>query len=592
MPAPEDGRVAGGPAAVAELSELLGLGAESSSPWRVAGVAACGRGAVSVKLSGGGRPAGIVLRPASREGGFVRAGALDLCYEGRAADPSLLALLRDLSKRLRRVRPGRLEAIVLEDPASRPELPAGGSVPDGQCVSDRLGGNPGQWRRFFCGKEFRRQFHWAHATGFADRILYITHGDFDCTFMPPDMTFRGMTFLNYPPVHPHSRQSRLPDTVYDQRTTDLKERDVVMGTAAKLSAVEEAVKAKAGSVDAVMISWSCTPTVIGDDEGAMAEKLRRATGLPVAMNSINFRMQESFSLFEEFFRHVRGLPAFGKAAPRPDAVNIVDCPKTYFDEELAGQLAALGLAVNARVFPDIHLASLERYLEAGCQVIPEHLRGMKTLERALGGLPIKTVYALAPYGLEGCRSFLKAVAEGTGREASFKKSWDGVWQGIRPRWEELRREARSHRLAFVASREDLPLLLRPAFQTGVPVLRMLGEMGFGVDFLVFDSAGTAGAAESLRALPWFDSRPGLRFFRSPAELGRLLSAGKWRAVYSDIRFDHRLTEAGKAQFSMRLFEPGLAGAVRTLESLLGVCRLPFYERYGALLRRIPRGRDV
>ncbi|MFA5139288.1 MAG: nitrogenase component 1 [Elusimicrobiota bacterium] len=536
------------------ISEFLGLKELIPTSWRVVSAVRQGK-VVRLGLSDGKGKAGIVIRPRTPEGGFIRAGRLELCYEGRSAPDSVLELLRRLAPRVRGLSLERLPGI--EEKVDRRD-------PDSQCISDRLGGNPGQWRRFLCGKEFHRQFHWAHATGFADRILYLTHGDFDCTFMPPDMTFRGMTFLNYPPLHPHCTQSRLPDTVYEQRTTDLKEKDVVMGTAAKLRAVERAVRRRKGSVDGIMISWSCTPTVIGDDETAMAEKLRRMTGLPVAMNSINFRMQESFSLFEEFFRHVRAQPGFMRHAlrrtraqrlpkghgavphPRYGLVNLVDCPKTYHDEELAPLLASRGLRVNARVFPDIRLNELERYLEASVQVIPEHLKGMKTLERALGGLPLRTVYAPAPYGLEDTRAYVRSIG--------------GALPSLDPGWEPLRREAGRHRLAFVLSPEDLPVFEQPGFQTGVPVPKMLREMGFKADVLLYG-----------------------RDFKEPQELAALLRRGPWKAVYSDIFFDSRLTRAGKAQFSMRMFEPGFKGALRTLERLLDACRLPFYPRYSRYL---------
>lgn len=518
-----------------DIARFLGLKGRVATPWRV--VCASREGAVvRLGLSDGRSSSGIVIRPRTPGGGFIQAGRLELCYEGKTAPDSVLELLRRLAPRVRGLKLERLPAV---------EGRADHADPDSGCISDRLGGNPGGWRRFLCGKEFQRQFHWAHATGFADRILYLTHGDFDCTFMPPDMTFRGMTFLNYPPLHPHSTQSRLPDTVYEQRTTDLKEKDVVMGTGAKLKAVERAVRARKGSVDGVMISWSCTPTVIGDDESAMAEKLRRMTGLPVAMNSINFRMQESFSLFEEFFRHVRAQPGFMRRGSKR-LINLVDCPKTYHDEELGPLLASKGLRVNARVFPDIRLKDLERYLDASAQVIPEHLKEMKTLQRALGGLPLKTVYAPAPYGLEDTRAYVQAVG--------------GEPPKLDPRWDRLRRQAGKHRLAFVLSPEELTVFARPGFQTGVPVPKMLKEMGFKTDVLLYG-----------------------RDFQDPGGLRKLLAGGPWKAVYSDIFFDPRLTRAGKAQFSMRFFEPGLKGALRTLERLLGVCRLPFYSRYSRYL---------
>ena len=71
------------------------------------------------------------------------------------------------------------------------------------------------------------------------------------------------------------------------------------------------------------------------------------------------------------------------------------------------------------------------------------------------------------------------------------------------------------------------------------------------------------------------------------QVARLLADGPFQAVYSDHHFDRRLSSAGKAQFSLQEFEKGLAGAVRTGQRLLRICRLPFYRRYARYLPAEP-----
>ncbi|MEQ1920727.1 MAG: hypothetical protein ABL955_16170, partial [Elusimicrobiota bacterium] len=99
------------------------------------------------------------------------------------------------------------------------------TAPDVTGISDRWGGNPGQWRRFFCQKEFDQMFFWTNSGGFKGRILYVVHGALECTFYPPDLTYRGMTFLNYPTLFPHDPASPGPATLYEQVATDMKEAD-------------------------------------------------------------------------------------------------------------------------------------------------------------------------------------------------------------------------------------------------------------------------------------------------------------------------------------------------------------------------------
>jgi len=126
------------------------------------------------------------------------------------------------------------------------------------------------------------------------------------------------------------------------------------------------------------------------------------------------------------------------------------------------------------------------------------------------------------------------------------------------RWKALAERAREHRLAFVLPREELARLNDPAWNAGVPLLPLVAEMGFGVDLLVD--------------------------FRTEEELSGLLENGAFAAVYSDFYFDRRLSRRGKGQFSLAFFEPGLEGSLRSLERLLGLCRLEFYRRYRGHLR--------
>lgn len=577
--------IVGGKKSRAGFARLCAVG----RPWKVTAVRAEPSGRVRLELSRGKRRFAVLLRPGPTQGFFLRAGALDISFEGRRADPAASELLHGFARRLKGVEPARLLEILSDDPEStRDARPAGVKDqpdPDARCVSDRLGGNPGQWRRFFAESEFARKFFWAHPTGFRGKVLYFVHGDFDCTFMPPDLTFRGMTFLNYPPVHPHSQDAPLPDTVYDQLTSGFKETDVILGAEKKKEAFIEIIRRRSTPDDVVMISWSCTPTVIGDDEEAMAKKCREAGDCPVIVNSINFRNRKSFSLFEEIFREVRERPAFRRTRRDRTAVNLVDCSPRFFSEELAPLLAQAGIRVNARIFPAVDIPTLEHYLAASVQVVPTYLQGMPTIDRALGGLPLRTVSIPPPFGIGRTQSYLNSIARAFGKEAKMRRLWAAHRRGTRARFSEFRREAKTLRLALVAEEADLPALTRQGFLSGVPVLEMIAEMGFNVDFLIYSpEKAIPKAALALKRLPWFETPPKLHVFSNPEELTRLLENGPFRAVYSDIFFDERITRAGKAQFSMRHFETGVEGALRSLERLLGVCRLPFYKRYREYLK--------
>lgn len=578
--------------------KVAGLCGLADSGWTLEHVRTDGAGGLRLFVVSGEEKATVLIKPAPSRNYFLRSGAFDLCYEGKKASPRLTAFLEGLAPALKDKRPADLLAAVENDPEASPETPEASSfndmAPDAQGVTDRLGGNPGQWRRFFCHREFERKFHWAHPTGFSGRILYFVHGDFDCTFMPPDVMYRGMNFINYPPIHPHSSDSPVPDTAFEQWASDLRSRDIIMGTRPKVDAFVDSLKKRARPDDLVMISWSCVPTIIGDDEGAMEKACREAGTCPVLINSIRYRMQDgSFSLFEDLFNDVKSRPAFKETPRDPDAVNVLDCQPAYVREELEGFLAEAGIRINSRIFPVIDVPALNRYLSAASQIIPVYLRKKESVIRALSGLPLETVYAPPPYGIEGARSYAMAVARSVGKEQAAFEVWEKYWEKHRARWEALSKEAQEHRLAFVADESTLEILLRDGFVAGIPVLKAVGEMGFGIDFLIYAPGGRLpAAAEELKRLMWFKKAPEVHAYTDPKDLARILEEGPFAAVYSDIFFDYRLTCAGKAQFSMRTFEAGVLGALRSLERLLDICRLPFYKKYSKYLKRVSRGQDV
>ena len=162
------------PARVLRLfARLLGLEENGPTPWRIRSVARSSNRGIRIELAGGKDAAALLLRPAAQGPCYSKAGAIGLCYEGTAVPPGLEPLLRRAAARLRGSDLDRLRR--LAPPADRAAglfgAPRTGPAPDLLCPSDRMGGNPGQWRRFLCGKEFDRMFFWTNPTRFLGRAL-------------------------------------------------------------------------------------------------------------------------------------------------------------------------------------------------------------------------------------------------------------------------------------------------------------------------------------------------------------------------------------------------------------------------------------
>ena len=173
-------------------------------------------------------------------------------------------------------------------------------------------------------------------------------------------------------------------------------------------------------------------------------------------------------------------------------------------------------------------------------------------------------------------AWVMAAASLCGREKAAAKVVRGALARSAAAWQGLRARAVPHRVAFVAGAADLGRILLPSSSAGIPLAGFLGEAGFGLDLLVF-----APEKKSLEPFEALIKRAKVRvdFFETEKELGRKLSAGKFSGVWSDFLCDYRVSDAGKAQVSIDMFQPGFTGACRTLETLVSVCEAGF-KAYG------------
>lgn len=192
------------------------------------------------------------------------------------------------------------------------------------------------------------------------------------------------------------------------------------------------------------------------------------------------------------------------------------------------------------------------------------------------------------FGLAGSRACLQRIAAATETLEAFDALWTEKLEAVRPRWEALTRRAADVRLGAIVNGETLGWLTDNS-KLGIPLLALLAEAGFQVTVLLVKDAAldTAVATASLsQSLP-----PGhtLNVIQvdGHASVQEAMAASGLQALYSDYAMDWRLSSLGMGQFSLRHFEPGLLGALRTVENLLTVCTLPFYRRYSAHLARLP-----
>lgn len=431
----------------------------------------------------------------------------------------------------------------------------------------RLSGTaaPDAWRRFFHEPEVAQGFLMAFDV--PSRSVYAGRSETECMYSHLRVDGRRMSFFSYPFLHPRSplaprRRGAAAQAEPRYLLSELRERDVVVGSSAPGSELARAVEEEARSAELVFLNTYCVPVTIGEDVDALAARVRSEVRVPVVSLDLSARLKGSRSqntgdlgvVLRTVFESCHGRLERAGGARRPRSVNLVDYPADYVACELEPLLESLGVSVNAALLPDVDLGEVRRWFDAGVQAVAEDHPRSAAHEFLFRGLPLQTVRTPQPYGPEASKGCAWAVAGACGvARADFDRAWARHWKPLRARWQAARTRAKGRAVAFVA--DDGPALEERSRFLGVPVLAFLREAGFGA--AVIEPAA----------------------FSTPAELARLLREGRFSAVYSDVFCDRRVTAAGKAPVCLREFRAGALGAVLCAEGLAAACEASFYGRW-------------
>jgi hypothetical protein len=559
---------------MAAMSRLLGL--------KISALCALGEENVRVGLRHGSLDLAFYILPKDSPDALLQAPGLALGFEGEAG-PARERVLRAMAAKLGKRAFRDILRLVADDPETVSEPESFG--PQGIKLVAPLAAGPiglqgGGWRNFFGDQDFEVLLGYPELN--MSKTLYARYSDRECLYSWAGNDPRKWSFFAYPVRYP---SASFGATVFRKGVVmELGEHDLILGSDTKADAMVESVTREGADSGAgfVVFNQFCTTTVLGEDAAGVAERIGKASGrTPVSWSHSD---RDQLDNFGRFFKGLFDRPGFFAAPADPDAVNLFHFPSDCREAELVPILEELGLKVNVRLFPDVDFSTVERLPQARAQVFCEASSYQAKLKDLLAKHPRPVVEARAPFGLEGTRQCLQAIAAATGRAGEFKKAWKRRLGEAAPAWERMRREARERRLAFVVDETTLPRLWQVRHGQGAPLMRMVSEMGFPVDFLYFAPHGER------PELPEAPPGSALTTFRTPRELELALRGGAFQAVYSDIFFDWRLSAAGKARFSSKDFEMGLAGALRSFARLLALCRLPFYARYRGHLPR-PAGRS-
>jgi nitrogenase molybdenum-iron protein alpha chain len=609
---PSDGTVVGGTWSASKFDQLFGLPGPLTADGgcRVREARATPDGKLALDMEGGGLPRKtLVAFPAPSGGGVPD---FELRWQDEPDHDAQNLILGQAAHRLRQVGLAQLLKVLLADPAKRVNSHGSAPRPEAGRPAKQDGrpkgpddddptpkdmrkslvqsyGSGEAWYNFFADREQQRNF----CFNFAGSVVTIGHEDLECHYATPNIGDGTVSFFNYPRVHErHSAQEQKsngepagpPQKLSKDPSyliSDLQDLDIIKGGAQKLDRVLDGIAEREEKPDMVIMRSTCVPIVIGDDMEGSVERFKQKSDVPIVFLD---NIADQFATpFRETFNKLKNDPEFQNPVKIPGSVNLVGFPKLAEMGLLISFLEQLGVKVNCRVVPEVDLKAMKRYRAADVAVLFDTELYKRTYDDVIGGIDLKTIRPAAPYGVEGTRRWLLEVATAVGLEKRFDEAWAKHSAGLESEWKALRKEASGYRLGFVVDSERIKMLTDPRKSTGVPMVSILKEMGFGVDFLLF--VGDKESPKDYRKLESRSEKGTITTFSTPEQLEKLLRKSPAQGFYSEVFFDSRLTRCGKAQFSVNFFEMGYGGAVASLKRLLEACRMPFYRKYGAYLGR-------
>ncbi len=462
-------------------------------------------------------------------------------------------------------------------------------------------GMEGVYADFVARGEFERSQ--LDSIDFFNHCTNIQHSDLECSTVIANGP--SMHLIDFPWIDAMAQkggkdgESQQPETEPDSKKgdqdnlnmmlmTDLTEKDVIMGSNKKVKDVLDYVVSK-NPDKMIFFSNTCVPITTGEDVESVVKQYQKISPTPLIY--LTCTAQSMNNVFRSLLVERRLKAEESITQSDPKKINLIGFQNDAPKEELVRILREISIEVNVQLLPTLHFKDIDALPLASLNVYYPNNLWQHLYNQLLLGSKIKYIFPEAPYGLLRTKKWFEDIISTLGISMDFNATWGKHVQSIEEQWLTLMRDAENHRLGICLRSDELHYLLDPSQLWGVPLACVLEEMGFGLDIMIKMDKGEDrefyfSHVKALLKTPekhLFDS------FHDFTSLRNILSSSEADAIFSNHFFDWRLTEARKNRFSLRHFEKGITGALKTVKTLLQICKTPFYRRYGRYLRRTPGG---
>ncbi|MFH1530481.1 MAG: nitrogenase component 1 [Pseudomonadota bacterium] len=327
---------------------------------------------------------------------------------------------------------------------------------------------------------------------------------------------------------------------------------------------------------------SCLSRLLGEDVDGAVRRFREGHDVPVVKYDIDLAQEPYLAQVRTFWdRLLDALPP-QDGASSPDTAAFVGFGREHLREMLPA-LERRGIRSAGTVFPQLDLRALAHLGQAGLLVLNEWDYVSTVFAGVLDRLRAPRITLPLPYGFAASVDFVDGITRRLGLPGTIAD--DPEIAALRARFEAARAQLDRRPVTLVGRAADVEDSMSPSKRFGIPVADVLRELGLGLDILLYRDPLEPLDEPGLRAALRLDAHPGdrVRFFSHWRELPDALRDSPGEAVYTETYRDRRVTAAGKTPLTLRVFEPGFRGAIRTAENVLDLVNTRFYASHAGHL---------
>ncbi len=358
--------------------------------------------------------------------------------------------------------------------------------------------------------------------------------------------------------------------------SNMHELDLILGDeTAFRQALEDAIANS--KARAVVVIATCVVDMIGSDLHGIVKMAQDRSDKPVLLFETRPQFAEAdylgdiwSTLFEI---------ADPREVPKKRHINVIGlaAPASRSARTLRRELAELDLTVNHFFFPSFRLQALSEFYRAETSIIADTLATRLEFATIATRLPETHRHALdPPFGLAASLKFYRYIAELCGiEETKYKTAVTRIWKAQATEWEHLQSRAKSFRVLLVISPEDADFLLDPGSRYGLDLPAILLEMGFSLQILCLPQERPSDAlalrdrlAQTISVRVPNTANLCFDVLADVSTLPEWLAKSDASLLFSEFPGDTRALQAGLLPLTPHHFEPGLAGARRTLRRLV------------------------